>query len=635
MKNLNPKFHFLIVLFLWTIFYPFILSGQNKIDSLSPINKFAKPTQVFCNRPLLNNCNQIENNSFNTTCFGDNPFALNCISGWNSMSYSPQLNLFNPLFAPGVNHASMWSYAFRPGVILGEGIVTGISTLVAGNKYGFSIFKRYFPDPSHPSIDLDNFYIVLLKCSDYLAIRTDQTDVPAIPRNAQIIYCETHMNNNSFQRVFQTFTANDNYDVAWIFPKQTFYSDVRAYQAWLEVAKFEMININNFSAGPTPNPTYLNCNVTLGPSIPNCGVEGAVFTWYGPNGQVVLASTDNQQIQVDAGNSANTGSWTLKMTVPNVVTTNNTCSGPGIVQASVNVPSCVSCAAQISGKFEGCAITKPIIPYALNYYCWRGDCGSSTFLESNYASGNEWFVNDMQIIGTGGNIPGIGFVNITNNTKNLSFGISASTATQSFKFQVKNTTPGCTQITLPTTVYAAVLPGPYMGDYKPNFTKTYYTYPYNSAGPGSIYTWSVPNTIITDIDPSTPEATIYFPPNVSTGGLTGTITISNSPYCNGTYNITFQQNPNARSPISFNNEITNPKYTTTFPNPASNQITITSVESINYIEISDLLNPTFKRVKVNSTKSVTLDVSDLVPGVYNCKISTAKGIENQKLIIKR
>jgi Secretion system C-terminal sorting domain len=292
---------------------------------------------------------------------------------------------------------------------------------------------------------------------------------------------------------------------------------------------------------------------------------------------------------------------------------------------------------QLTGYFDGgsgCPGNfKPIVPYANNYYCWGGDCGIATFLESNYPSGNEWYINDIQITGTG-NIPGIGYVNILNNTKNITLYRTTSTTTQQFKLQVKNTSQGCTQLTLPTYTYAALRPGSYMGAYKSNFTKTYYTYPYNSAGPGSIYTWSVPNTTVTDIDPFTPEATIYFPQNISHTGVNGTITITNSPYCNGTYNINFNYDPGASKTDSFT-EIESFNKAVIYPNPTSNQITITSNEPISYIEISDLMNPTLKKIKVNGTKSVIINVFDLNPGVYNCKITTSKGVENQKLIIKR
>ncbi len=34
-------------------------------------------------------------------------------------------------------------------------------------------------------------------------------------------------------------------------------------------------------------------------------------------------------------------------------------------------------------------------------------------------------------------------------------------------------------------------------------------------------------------------------------------------------------------------------------------------------------------------KSVIVNVFDLKPGVYNCKITTGKGTENQKIVINR
>ena len=72
-----------------------------------------------------------------------------------------------------------------------------------------------------------------------------------------------------------------------------------------------------------------------------------------------------------------------------------------------------------------------------------------------------------------------------------------------------------------------------------------------------------------------------------------------------------------------------------FPNPATNQITLRSENPINYIEISDLMNPIVKGAKSNGAKSMQLNVSDLRPGIYTCKVITNKGIEYQKLIIKR
>lgn len=72
-----------------------------------------------------------------------------------------------------------------------------------------------------------------------------------------------------------------------------------------------------------------------------------------------------------------------------------------------------------------------------------------------------------------------------------------------------------------------------------------------------------------------------------------------------------------------------------YPNPASNQITITSKEKITYIEIADPSNFISRKIIVNDSKSVNVNLSDLKPGIYNCKITSIKKIENQKIVIHR
>jgi hypothetical protein len=466
--------------------------------------------------------------------------------------------------------------------------------------------------------------------------------VPNPPPHSQQIYCQKNFSATSgWAQVAIDFTPNENYDMIWIFPKVTSTPNPPAVLN-IGFSYPEIISNETFGAGPQPNPTPGNCTVTIGPATPNCGVKNAVFKWYGPNGQIISAPA-NQQIQVDAGNSNNVGNWTLIMTVPgsNPYGTNS-CSSNMNVQASVLVTSCTgNCtpAIQVSGYLEAeCPPHQiPIIPYTQNSYCWGSDCGYHTYFESNYGSGNEWYVNDILFTGSGGTISGLGSVWIYNNSKNLTFETDATTATQLFKFQVKNSTFGCTQLTIPTYVYAGYVPGGFMGWYKPNFSNTYNTFPpnRNSAGPGSIYTWSVPNTVITDSDPYTPDAIVYFPSNIPLTRVSGSITITNSPYCNGTYPIYFDYNPNAFSKIADNTKSIKQNYVTIYPNPVSNQITIRSKETISDIKISDLMNPILKRIKANNTKSITINVSDLSPGIYNCKITTSKGTENQKLIIKR
>ncbi len=659
MKNLTPKLHFIIFLISFSIgACPFISLGQKNIfdSSISKSIQLAKPTAVICDRPHSTVCNLIENNIFSTTCFGQNPFWENCISKWNSLHGTPQLNVFGPQLSAGVNHASMWAASEQwyggQQFFGGEGIITGIPKLTPGKKYAFSMFKRYFSAPQAPTIDLDNFYIVLMKCADYLPLRTLDAQIPAIPDVAQIIYCEKDLTNNTFQRVLQTFTALDEYDIVWIFPKELTYVAGTTKQSWLELAKFEMISIDNFSAGVSPNPIFPNCNVTIGPNAPNCGFEGAIFTWYGPNGQIIPAPA-NQQIQVDASNSANVGNWTLKMVVPNVVTTNNTCSSPGVVQASVNLSLCSACppiqqvnilsnATQVHGN--------SLIPYTIdgnkiNVVCYPWEWGDRLKLQSSFSTNNTWYINNTPIpqwvIGTAN---GNEFFPLQRCM--TASGSLCQPQNLIYTMEIKVSNPNsCNGISNPVYVlfnptYSGIeyLPG----SFRPGQSTTVNLFDYGS---NSNYIWhnNYSGVIITPMNANWSNVSIFIPLSYANSNLDFPIDLIN-PWCsNSNYN-----NSNTvcltscvtsffgRTQVQmFKPIITSNFVTQIFPNPTTNQITISSTETINSIEISDLMNPVLKRIKASNTKSVTVNVFDLKPGIYNCKITTSKGVENQKLIIQR
>lgn len=69
-----------------------------------------------------------------------------------------------------------------------------------------------------------------------------------------------------------------------------------------------------------------------------------------------------------------------------------------------------------------------------------------------------------------------------------------------------------------------------------------------------------------------------------------------------------------------------------FPNPAQNQLWISNEkEIIKGLTIYDVVGKEVKRFSVNTTKT-TLDVSDLVKGVYLVKAKTETGIETKKFI---
>jgi hypothetical protein len=234
------------------------------------------------------------------------------------------------------------------------------------------------------------------------------------------------------------------------------------------------------------------------------------------------------------------------------------------------------------------------------------------------------------------NIPGIGLVEITQNTKKMrhSPNVFYNSSVQ-FNVQLKNTNGGYQQLTSPTYVRyvpTLFLYTNFMGRYKPNISVNVTSF---NAGAGSIYTWSVPGANVNDIDNTTPEATIYFPSNVPVpNNITGSLTVTNSPYCNGTYGIYFEYN---YALISESNLSKNSNSLLIYPNPTTTQITISTTNNalIQSVEIGNLFNPIIKRVVGNNSKTSSINVSTLLPGIYNCKITTNKGIEYQKLIIKR
>jgi Secretion system C-terminal sorting domain len=695
-----------------------------------------KPIAVLdCSTPLVNNaCNQIFNNNLTPTwagCFASTPLDpfRYCFADWSYYYGDPQINLKLPLIGPTINHASMWAYYYTypgsPSVPNGEAIGTRVSNLIPGHKYAMSFYRRTWrnsPNTTYPYLDQVN--ITLMKCNDFVPF---SGAVPDPPANSQTIYCETNVNKPNWERAAQTFTANDNYDIVWIYPKQ-----LSTTQWWLEFGKMELIDVTNFSAGPSPNPVYPNnCTVTIGPATPNtCALTGAVYTWYGPNGQVIAAPA-NQQIQVNAANTANAGTWVLKMTVPGTTTTNNTCSNALDVQASVNVPLCSPCAPVIT----------PGGP--IDYYV-PTDCSTNgVTLSSNKATGNQWYHNNVAITGATAQTYIAG-----------EYGVSTITAPGNF-YVVNN---GCQSNTVTINVrrygYGTFGEEPFYFGSKSHPVQSSNYFCHNTAGnlisqfnlgPGAVYSWKFPvrsnafgtsNTAIMtptpgsynptsnqmQMDISAPTYNSYtylqgiadlngrqvildylhvispngfINPNQTVCATAGQNIINfewnvdqklpgNSGFDWETYNFgangliisgpgTGQNNitiagRSAAQPMrvrfSGPSTVTKNFYynwggcykeqynvtlnnncrtageqifaTTIYPNPTTSAVTITASDAkLQLVEIADFANFTVKRVKLQGQKSVSINLADLKPGIYNCRITTEKGTENQKLMIKR
>lgn len=287
----------------------------------------------------------------------------------------------------------------------------------------------------------------------------------------------------------------------------------------------------------------------------------------------------------------------------------------------------------------GTTVNYPIIPSTENHFCSYWECGGLSHFFSNVpnTTANEWYVNDI-LVPSFGSSPSYGNVQITNQGELIH---NPNTGTERFfKFQVKNTTFGSQLLSDPTYVYYAGTigysngTGPFTesaGAYKPGYTGIY-TIPRGvRSGPNTTYTWSIPNCTVTNIDPSGFTVQIAFSSGLPTSGISGTLNIQNS-YCeNGTTPITFYYNSTLRNAISESNNISS-----IYPNPAFNTLNILSNRSkIMSVDIYDLSGILIRRVKTMPIEKLELKVADLKQGIYNCRITTESGIENQKFIIKR
>lgn len=77
------------------------------------------------------------------------------------------------------------------------------------------------------------------------------------------------------------------------------------------------------------------------------------------------------------------------------------------------------------------------------------------------------------------------------------------------------------------------------------------------------------------------------------------------------------------------NEYSNNNQITIYPNPATSQLTLNTTEQINSVNIIDITGKTVKTIVPNSN---TIDVSELVKGIYFLQVQTDKGIANSKFI---
>lgn len=322
---------------------------QWRNDIISEVNE-EQQNVIHCLPRSLNGCNYINNNTFlpnslyqssNILHYHD-PFNFDpeMIPEWYASHGTPNIfdgvNYPSPLPFTDAGYARMgaWGDDFSDD-LLSEGVVQKIPVLTANKEYVLSFFKKIENIAPGAGNTIDNFNIVLMNCADYSQIYTPLYEAPQLPANSQVIYCERLVRNVNWEQVVIKFTANQAYDMIWVFPKQNI--GASSVPSVILFSFPELIDPTNFSAGIPPATG--NCHVTIGPAPLNCSVRNAVFTWRDPSNNIVYQGP-NQHLNLDMG-TAPSGTYTLSMSVPSAanITTNGCSLHFPVYSATVNVPA--------------------------------------------------------------------------------------------------------------------------------------------------------------------------------------------------------------------------------------------------------------------------------------------------------
>lgn len=322
---------------------------QWRNDIISEVNE-EQQNVIHCLPRSLNGCNYINNNTFlpnslyqssNILHYHD-PFNFDpeMIPEWYASHGTPNIfdgvNYPSPLPFTDAGYARMgaWGDDFSDD-LLSEGVVQKIPVLTANKEYVLSFFKKIENIAPGAGNTIDNFNIVLMNCADYSQIYTPLYEAPQLPANSQVIYCERLVRNVNWEQVVIKFTANQAYDMIWVFPKQNI--GASSVPSVILFSFPELIDPTNFSAGIPPATG--NCHVTIGPAPLNCSVRNAVFTWRDPSNNIVYQGP-NQHLNLDMG-TAPSGTYTLSMSVPSAanITTNGCSLHYPVYSATVNVPA--------------------------------------------------------------------------------------------------------------------------------------------------------------------------------------------------------------------------------------------------------------------------------------------------------
>lgn len=632
----------LILILISLFFSTSVLNAQIPWGELPPN---ANPFQ--CN-PNTNLCNYIRNNTFALSCAdptnpanGHQPF-VNCVAYWSYSHGTAQISRWGSLYAPGVNHASMRA-GFGPDPLTGvirsnsEGIAVGVKRLTANSTFKLSFKKRYYsPNNNKYTPDLDNYYVVLLTCAAYNNIRVPDEDyaIPQIPTTgSQVIYVEANTSNTTWQTVEQYFTTNGAYDVVWIFPQQATGPDT---EAWLEIAEPELIKAG--TCGVTPPP----CSVSISPKGP---INYYVFTDAGVLGRILTSSssTGNQwyyngiPISGATGQTYTVGSGYSTIGSGTYYVVNNGCTS-NVVQVQFKQYGYGNFGEDYFDRLG--AKVHPI--QTSNYYCYNTNNNSIQQFNLGAGSNYNWNFFVQPSGGTQNISLTPGSYSPSSNLAQLDIG-SATPGTYTSIQGIANLNGAETIIDytinlshpsfIPTTTQVCQNAGHNIINWSGS---SYSTVPGGSGFDWEYYDFGTNGIIFSGLGAG--NSSVLIPgrstPQNMIVKFTGPSSVQKHFYYNyggcykEEYSVTI--NPGCRISGIESNQIA------IFPNPSNSQVTISSsTDAIIKIEILGLMNLYVKTIQGNNERKINLSLFDLKPGIYNCRVTTSKGTQNQKLVIKR